>query len=209
MARTKAQSDLAGVGDDLPLRDLNNDPEIIRLRQLEDTARQQRALLHKQLQEASYVHAFGSRELRYDAGADAERLLAGEPLDNLVAPVQQSEYAQRMRQFRALEALIPRIAEQRQETYFRLCQEELTRLRPVLADAYGGVLDAFDRLLVQIRRYHDLVTTIHQHGLHSNILALWELTALEHQLAYGGNNNPALDLYIRIRRTALGLDEGK
>ncbi len=209
MPKVKAQSDRAATSDELPLHDINNDPELVRLRQLEESAKEQRACLYQQLQDSSYVGGFGSRELRYDAGADAERLLAGEPLDNLVAPVQQSEYAQRMRQFRALEALIPRIAEQRQETYFRLCQEELTRLRPVLADAYGGVLDAFDRLLVQIRRYHDLVTTIHQHGLHSNILALWELTALEHQLAYGGNNNPALDLYIRIRRTALGLDEGK
>jgi len=195
---------------DVTIANINDRPELARLHEMEDRLRKQKTELLGILQGASHNAGFGERHLKFDSTCDAEQLIAGGDITLLTAPQEESTYAGWLRQLRAVEAAIPRVEQLRQETYFRLCQEEIERLQPMLREVYDQVLDAFDLLNQQLQRWHGLHGELGRHGIYADLLAAWNLTPIESRLLHGGHQVEALGTYIPRRREVTGLaKEGK
>lgn len=187
-------------------RSLTDDPEIVAASRLvEDLKAAQRTVMDR-LRHCSTDGPAGPA-IRYDASADAEGLLGGALPESLAAPAEESARFSLLRQLRALERAVPAAENRRTETAIRRAVEETERLRPIIAPIVGGLLHAFECLLVELQRWAQIQECLGRHGIYHSARTLWDLTSMESQLLHGGAGYPALRWYIDQRREALGLKD--
>jgi hypothetical protein len=184
---------------------INEDSELIRLHALSEKLKTDKARILRELAHCSTAGPVGP-VIRHDPSGDAAALLAGTPVESLEAPAEENRRFSLLRQLRAVELAIPESDDRRREAFLAACQNELSRLRPVLAASYEPVLLALEALGVCLRDHHDLINRILTHGMYYQVLGAWVLTPMERGLLFGGNLNPAIDFYIAGRREALGLE---
>jgi len=203
VAASEVDQDILGQ-----LKNIDTDPEIVRLHLLSETLKGEKARVLRELMNCSTEGPTGPA-VRYDASADAAALLAGAAVSSLDAPAAENNRFGLLRQLRGLERAIPECDDRKRAVFFAVCQREVERLRPRLAESYAGVLMAFEALQVELRRHHEVLSAILTHGMYYQTLGPWILTPAENQLLFGGNMNPDLGNYIASRRETLGMKESE
>ena len=207
---TGKTQDAKMLSDDIlsQLRRINSDCEVVEAVALHRRLEAELKKVRGALAECSAPGPMGST-IRHDGERDAEALLSGTPVEDLRAPVQESERSALLRQFHALERAVPVALATKEQVFYRVCESEMARLTPLRKEIYNDVLMAFEALLSELRHYSNFLDALRRRGHYGMILERWNLTPLENQLLHGGNLNMNLELYIDTRRKAAGIEVEK
>jgi hypothetical protein len=140
-------------------------------------------------------------QIQYNPADDSQALLRGEPIENLIAPAEESQRLSLLRQLRATEIAAPqaRIRISEQET--KIIQSECGKLRPALAPIIGDTLNAVENLVVCLRAERQLFGLLSRRGFTSDKRPNW-LNFWPQELSWlnGGERWPSMEFYLAERR---------
>jgi len=150
--------------------------------------------------------------IKFSTEQDVEMLLAGEPVENLTLPIQESYRSGLLRQLRAINAALP-AAQERVRTYeSNLIAEQASKIKSIDAvrSVFRDTIEAAENLLECLRTQEQLCTLLRKRGFkdpYGN--GWWNFQPLEFAWLKGDIHRPSLEFYIESRSNSIGLDREK
>jgi len=145
---------------------------------------------------------------KFNAVEDAAALLAGTPVEGLVAPTATDRRATAERQLHAIEAAIDPARDLVREANLRVVSRESAKIAPVAREVLQEVVEAADTLLDALRAWGQFIRLLELRGYdlmggRSGWMQMWPQ---ESAWLAGDDRRPNLEHYIRTRREVAGLD---
>lgn len=147
--------------------------------------------------------------IQYNPADDAAALLAGTPVEELCAPVEESRRGALLRQLRAIDAALPSAQSSIAETECQIILAECERLGPLAKEFIQSTLDACENLLVCLRAQEQFFELLRKRGLRTDRRPPWmALWPQEIGWLRGDVHRPSLGRFIEDRAKAAGLAKG-
>jgi hypothetical protein len=153
----------------------------------------------------------GSRSMlsEQQIAADADLLLAGGGLDEIIETTAVDHRQSLVRRLHACERALPILEARMTETQNRVIREGLAELEPLGAELYSEVLDAFANLREHLEGWAQFTDLLGRRGFSLHLReSRWQLSEFEKALLFGGVF-PSIEHHTNLRKQSWpGLVEG-